>query len=151
MIIQDLWVISLNGSCFFRFQTQFSEYSDIDDCLFGGFISALMVFLKPRTINQKPNQVDFIKLQKKEIYFIKMDQIIVVCITHVTNNANIGILNNFLQIIGEKFLRHYSNELNNSSFNWHSISFEFSKEISTILSYWGICPKKDLKTKLINA
>lgn len=142
MIIKNLWVINSSGLCVYTYKANFSDY-DLDETMFGGFISALASFTE--TLSQK--NIRFLKLEEDELYFRDLKDIIVVTIMN-TAGAEQTVIDQMLQFIGEKFLENYSENLKSPIFDWSSIVEGFTEEINYVLGDEELY--EEMKRELIN-
>ena len=142
MIIKNLWVVNSSGLCVYSYKANFSDY-DLDETMFGGFISALASF----TSNLSQKNIRFLKLEEDELYFRDLKDIIVVTIMN-TAGAEQTVIDQMLQFIGEKFLENYSESLKSPIFDWGSIVTDFTNEMSYVLGDEELY--EEMKRELIN-
>ena len=142
MIIKNLWVINSSGLCVYSYKANFSDY-DLDETMFGGFISALASF----TENLSQKNIRFLKLEEDELYFRNLKDIIVVTIMN-TAGAEQTVIDQMLQFIGEKFLENYSDNLKSPVFDWSLIIPDFTAEITYVLGDEELY--EEMKREMIN-
>ena len=145
MIVKELWIMLKSGLNLFHYQTLYSDYQNLDSLLFSGFITALSEF----AMSMSNKQIEFLKLQIDELYFVIKDAIIVTSIIDATQGIEKNVLTQLLDYIGEKFLEMYASQLKNNLFNWDTIEEEFSHEIKLLITDQGIY--EELKRELINS
>lgn len=142
MIIKDLWIINNSGHVLYHYTASFSDYR-IDEELFGGFISALSIF----TSNLTQSQISFLKMQEDEMYFFKIEGIIVVSIMN-SAGAEQDVIDQILGFVGDKFLEYYKKEVNNPNFNWNQIKDDFRNEIEFVTGDEQLY--EEMKREMIN-
>ncbi|MFX1534353.1 MAG: hypothetical protein ACFFDI_09040 [Promethearchaeota archaeon] len=142
MIIKDLWIIASSGLCLYHYHASFSEY-EIDETLFSGFIAALSSF----AASLAKKQIDFLKMQNDEIYFISLNDIIVVSIMNTAGGEQ-HVIEQILKFIGEKFLKSTAEVSMNDVFDSEEIKEFFTKEIEEFCGDETIYD--DIKREMIN-
>ncbi|MFX1538156.1 MAG: hypothetical protein ACFFDI_28505 [Promethearchaeota archaeon] len=142
MIIKDLWIIENSGTCLYHYHAFFSDY-DIDRVLFSGFIAALSSF----TASLTRKEIDYLKMQNDELYFISLENIIVVSIMNAAGGEQ-QVIKQILKFIGEKFLKYLTTVPKRAYFDPRDIEDSFTKEVEEF------CVDKliyeDIKRELIN-
>lgn len=145
MLIKDLWVIATSGLSLYRYSAPYSGYSDIEDSLFGGFIAALSTFA--RSLSQK--QIEFVALGNDEIYFINLEEIIVVAIISGGEATQQQVIDQLLEFVGEKFMQLYGEHILQAVFDWQTIHKDFTSEIEFIIAM-DADVYSELKREMIN-
>ena len=148
MIIKEIWIILKNGLSIFHYQTAYSDYQNLDPLLFSGFIAALSEF----AISMSNKQIEYLKLQNDELYFVIKDEIIVASIVDASQGIEKNVLTQLLDYIGEKFLEMNVDHLKDKLFSWDSVEDEFGHEIEFLITDQGIHEelKRELITNLFN-
>jgi hypothetical protein len=142
MIIKDLWIIASSGLCLYHYHAPFSEY-EIDETLFSGFIAALASF----TASLAQKEIDFLKMQNDEIYFISLEDTIVVSIMNTAGGEQ-HVIEQILKFIGEKFLKYRAEISKNGVFDSEEIKELFTKEIEELCGDETLYD--DIKREMIN-
>lgn len=146
MIIKDLWIIEDSGLCLYHYHATFSDY-EIDSTLFSGFIAALSSFTE--CLAQK--QIDFLKLQNDELYFISLKEIIVVSVMSTTGGEQ-HVIKQLLKFVGDKFLkyrsRNFSKDIRTPVFDSKTIQEQFVREIGELCVDEALYD--DIKREMVN-
>ncbi|MFX1255757.1 MAG: hypothetical protein ACFFCZ_29400 [Promethearchaeota archaeon] len=142
MIIKDLWIIAGSGLCLYHYHASFSEY-EIDETLFSGFIAALASF----TASLAKKEIDFLKMQNDEIYFISLEDIIVVSIMSTAGGEQ-HVIEQILKFVGEKFLKYGAEISKNDVFDSEEIKELFTEEIEELCGDETLYD--DIKREMIN-
>lgn len=142
MIIKDLWIIESAGTCLYHYHAFFSDY-DIDRVLFSGFIAALSSFAASLT----RKEIDYLKMQNDELYFISLENIIVVSIMNTAGGEQ-QVIKQILKFIGEKFLKYLTKVPKRAYFDPKDIEASFTKEVEEFCTDRLIY--EDIKHELIN-
>lgn len=135
-------MINSSGLTVYSYKAKYSDY-EIDEMLFGGFISALASF--GESLSKK--NIKFLKLGEDELYFKNLQDVVVVTIMN-TAGAEQSVIDQMLQFIGEKFIEKYVNDLNSPTFEWNAIQEDFTEEISYVLGDEELY--EEMKRELIN-